>query len=388
MRRILWKTFDALASFWLSITVLSFLLLLVVLGTLEQTRSSLYEVQSRYFESLFVIHRVGGVPLPLPGVYLLLVVLVVNLICGGIIRIRKHKSTWGVIVAHAGILAMMAGAAVEYTCSQKGHATIAEGAEAAEFQSYYDWEIAVAEPRDAGPVAELVVPGEKFMRLAPGAVAAFFAAPLPFELDVRDPLAHCEPRVDAGPLGAALVAMPRNQEAESDVAGVSVTVRPKSGGAATPGLLWARERLPMSVVVDGRRFTIELSHRRWPLPFAVRLDQFHREMHPGIGMAKAFASDVTETRDGVPRKVKISMNEPLRQDGYTLYQSGFIEPNAGGDGRWWSTFSVVKNPADHVPLWSCLVITAGLLLHFSQKLVRHVRTQRASEHRRGVGGAT
>jgi hypothetical protein len=375
MRRILQKAFDALSSYWLSITVLSFLLLLTVLGTLEQTRSSLYEVQARYFESVFVVHQIGPVPVPLPGVYLLLVLLVVNLVCGGIVRIRKDRTTWGVLVAHVGILAMMVGAAVEYSCSQKGHATIAEGDETAEFQSYYDWEIAVAEVGDPGPTTEFVVPGEKFMRLAPGATATFFAEALPFELDVRDVLANCAPRRDDGPLGAALVPMPRDKEAERDAAGVSVTVRPKSGAPATPGLLWSRERLPMSVVVDGRRFTIGLSHRRWPMPFAVRLDDFRREMHPGMSMAKAFESDVTKLEDGVPEKVKISMNQPLRRRGYTLFQSGFIEPSAGGGGKWWSTFSVVKNPADDVPLWSCIVITAGLLLHFSQKLVRHVRTQ-------------
>ena len=53
------KTFDALASFALSITLLSFLMLMTVLGTLEQTHSSLFEVQSRYFESAFVIHHVA-----------------------------------------------------------------------------------------------------------------------------------------------------------------------------------------------------------------------------------------------------------------------------------------------------------------------------------------
>src|SRR6185436_18693228 len=122
--------------------------------------------------------------------------------------------------------------------------------------------------------------------------------------------------------------------------------------------------------------TIDLTHRRFPLPFAIRLDEFRREMHPGTGMAKAFESDVTKLQDGVEQKLKISMNAPLRQSGYTLFQSGFQEPSAAGGGKWWSTFSVVRNPADDVPLWSCFVITAGLLLHFSQKLLRHVRTQR------------
>jgi len=85
---------------------------------------------------------------------------------------------------------------------------------------------------------------------------------------------------------------------------------------------------------------------------------------------------VTKLQDGVPQKLTISMNQPLRQSGFTLYQSGFIEPSDGGAGRWWSTFAVVRNPADQAPLWATIVMTAGLLLHFSQKLLRHVRRER------------
>ena len=378
MRRFLVALYGALSSFWLSITVLSFLFLLTVLGTLEQTRSSLYEVQKNYFESAFVMHRVAGIPVPLPGVYLLLVVLLVNLVCGGIVRIRKDRTTWGILVAHVGIVVMLAGAAIEYTYSQKGHTTLAEGASSAEFQSYYDWEVAIAEVKDAGPVTEHVIPGDKFMPLAAGGQATFTTAALPFDLVIHDVFPNCAPAAAAsgtGVDGIALAPLPRDQEAESESAGAQVTVKPKAGGAPIEGLLWARQRFPMSVVVEGRRFTLDLAHRRWTLPFSVQLDDFRRAMYPGTGMAKAFESDVTKVQNGVPQKVKISMNQPLRQNGYTLYQSGFIEPDGGGGGRWWSTFSVVRNPADDVPLWACIVITAGLLLHFSQKLLRHVRTQ-------------
>lgn len=374
------KVFDAIASLWLSITLLSFLLLLTVLGTLEQTQSSLFEVQRKYFESLFLVHKFWGVPVPLPGVYLLLVLLTINLVCGGIVRIRKSTTTMGVIVAHVGIIVMFAGSAIEYTYSQKGHSTLAEGDSTLEFQSYFEWEIAIAEARDAGPVEEHVIPGERFMHLAPGARATFTSPTMPFDLDVHDVHANCapgNPQAGTGPAvdGVALIELKRNKEAEADRAGVYVTVRPKSGGAPVEGILWAGERFPMSVEVDGRRWTLDFAHRRWQMPFEIRLEDFREQMHPGTGMAKSFESDVTKIENGAPQRVKISMNKPLREKGYTLYQSGFIAPSEGGGGRWWSTFSVVRNPADDVPLWSCIVITAGLLLHFSQKLVRHMRTQ-------------
>jgi hypothetical protein len=380
MRWFLEKTFAALASFALAIVVLSFLFVIVVIGTLEQTHSSLFEVQKRYFESAFVVHHVYGIPVPLPGVYLLLVVLGVNLICGGIIRIRKDLSTWGVIVAHLGVLLMLSGAFVEDSLSQKGHATIATGDSKSEFDSYYEWEIAVAPARKEGPVEELVIPGDQFMRLAPGARATFTSAKLPFDLAVHDPLANCEPR-SASPTdalaveGVTLEKLPRNKEAEADIAGAYVLVLPKTGGGPSEGVVWGRENFPMSVAVDGKRWTIGMAHRRFPMPFEVRLDEFRRELYPGTDTPKSFESDVTKLQDGAQQKVKISMNEPLLQNGYKLFQSGFIEPNAGGQGKWWSTFSVVKNPADKVPLIACIVIAAGLLLHFGQKLVRHVRTQ-------------
>jgi hypothetical protein len=244
------RVFDAISSMWISITLLSFLLLLTVLGTLEQTQTSLFEVQRRYFESIFVIHRFWGVPVPLPGVYLLLVLLAVNLVCGGLVRIRKSTTTMGVIVGHLGIILMFAGSAIEYSYSQKGHATLAEGNATDEFTSYYEWEIAIAEARETGAVEELVIPGEKFMHLAPGARSTFTSAALPFDLDVHDVHANCVPGAagaGSGPAvdGFALVPMKRNKEAEADIAGAYVTVKPKAGGAPVEGLLWARERFPM-----------------------------------------------------------------------------------------------------------------------------------------------
>jgi hypothetical protein len=394
MRNILTRTFDFLSSLALAIVVLSFLMLLTVIGTLEQTTTSLYEVQRRYFESMFVVHHVGPVPVPLPGVYLLLVVLAVNLLLGGIIRIRKDKTTWGILVTHLGILAMLGGSAVEYVASQKGHATVLEGTTVGEFRSYYDWEIAISEKAAGGGVTEHVIPGERFASLKPGARATFTSAALPFDLVVTQFLPNCEPREsrDAGAVdGVALVLLRREKEAERDDAGVRVTVVPKDGTPPVEGLLWSRQRFPMPVAAGARRFTLDLDHRRWQLPFAIRLDDFRQDLHPGTGMAKAFESDVTKLQDGTVQQARISMNAPLRQNGYTLYQSGFIEPTDGdvaGDGtggRWWSTFSVVRNPADRVPLWSCVVITVGLVLHFAQKLMRHLRS--ASAMRKSAAAA-
>lgn len=69
------------------------------------------------------------------------------------------------------------------------------------------------------------------------------------------------------------------------------------------------------------------------------------------------------------------MNEPLRYEGFTLFQSGWGPQNAGPGEPLFSTFSVVNNPADQWPLYSCLVISAGLLIHFLQKLFSYLRAE-------------
>ena len=69
-------------------------------------------------------------------------------------------------------------------------------------------------------------------------------------------------------------------------------------------------------------------------------------------MPAEFSSYVTKLEAGTTRDVHITMNEPLRHRGYTLYQSGW-GPQADGTGQgppWYSTFSVVHNPSDRVPM--------------------------------------
>src|SRR5262245_37333843 len=107
-----------LSSFGFAAILLVFLTLLTWLGTLEQVEHGLYETQKKYFESIFLVHWVGlrlpwiadgafewahvSLPVPLPGVYLLLSLLLLNLLCGGIVRMRKDRARLGILVAHLG----------------------------------------------------------------------------------------------------------------------------------------------------------------------------------------------------------------------------------------------------------------------------------------------
>ena len=117
------------------------------------------------------------------------------------------------------------------------------------------------------------------------------------------------------------------------------------------------------------------------MPFAIHLDKFTKLEHPGTDIPSEFSSDVTQTSGAEERAILIRMNEPLRDEGLVLFQSSWGPPNAREGDRLFSVFSVVRNPSDHWPLYSCIVIGVGLLIVFTQKLSRYVGAQNAKRMR-------
>ena len=118
---------------------------------------------------------------------------------------------------------------------------------------------------------------------------------------------------------------------------------------------------------------IDLTRRTWRLPFVVRLDDFTVELHPNTRMAKIYRSDITQIADGVEQPTRISMNAPLRYHGYTLFQASWGPQDAPAGTPLFSGFAVVHNPADQWPLYSCIIVGVGLLIHFLQRLAGHLR---------------
>ena len=60
------------------------------------------------------------------------------------------------------------------------------------------------------------------------------------------------------------------------------------------------------------------------------------------------------------------------------FQSSWGPQNAGPGDRLFSVFTVVENPSDQWPLWSCIVIGIGLVLHFGMMLMRYIGAEMKS----------
>jgi ResB-like family len=374
--------FGFLASYGFACVLFILLLVLTYLGTVEQVDHGLYDTQQKYFESLVVVHDLFGVvPLPLPGARLLLVLVFVNLVCGGIVRARKGWGHAGILIAHVGIAVLLIGSMVKFLFAVDGHMTLFEGQQSNEFESYYEWEIAVSKCPAGAPATEYIVPGDQFTSLEPGDVVSFVHGDLPFTLVLSGYTRNSMPRAagtaSAGRVvdGFYLEATPFAKQAEQNIAGAYVTLRETASGQEHHAILWGVQRMPYAMEIDSLLWTVDLRKRTWPLPFVIALDKFTHELHPRTNMPRAFMSEVSKIEGGTSQTVKISMNAPLRDKGYTLFQASWNpgDPRTGRPVS--STFAVVRDPADQFPLYACVVITFGLALHFALKLLWYLRAE-------------
>jgi len=400
------KLFAFFTSFGLATFTLAMLLLLTFLGTLEQAEYGLVASQARYFESFFIDRidigscwralaldaywDIGNVVLPLyivPGGYTLMAILFVNLFCGGIVRIRKSPKTIGVIISHFAILFMIAAGAVSYHFAKEGSLNLSEGQTNDEFQSFHERVIEIEKlQKDASAKRNsLVIGDDKYRDLTAGKGRTFTHESLPFDLMVTNWKRHAQPRPDAGGsrsdavdgyyiqeitmLDESGAALPDEQLASACI----VTAKDKKSGAEHKGILWEFAAAPWTLTIGDDSYLISMAHRTFKLPFAIRLDQTEQEKHPGTERARRFTSKVTKLNGDHEEKRVITMNEPVRSEGYAVFQQTFDDGVRNGSGVKQSGFQIVENPADHWPLISCIIVAEGLLLHFLMMLARFIK---------------
>lgn len=371
-RRILSAIVRVLGSFTLASVLFIVLFVLTFFGTLEQAHSSLHDVQKKYFESPFFVTEYG---VPLPGAHLVLTILFVNLVVGGMVRMRRTWSRVGIFIIHIGIALLLLSGLIESIFKKDGMMQIWEGASAAEFVSFYDWDVSVFEELPGGRERVYTIPTENLPE--PGETSTFRASGLPFEVRLSGYLRNCEPRVSPrgsdSTDGVVLMARPPAMEAEQNLPGITATLVTKD--LRREAVLWAFEQAPYVTTIDGRNWAVSLHKRTFSVPFSVALRRFTHEMHPGTSMASSYSSDVTRIENNVAQDIHISMNQPMRYRGYTFYQTNWGPQNDPSATRFYSVFEVVSNPADRGPLIALIVIATGLLVHMGLKLFNYVSAE-------------
>lgn len=102
------------------------------------------------------------------------------------------------------------------------------------------------------------------------------------------------------------------------------------------------------------------------LPFTLDLMDFTRINYPGTDTPESYHSDIKVSDNGATFPVRIGMNAPLRYNGYTFFQSSFIDVG----NKQATVLQVARNDAAMFPYLSGGLIAAGLIVHLILKRKR------------------
>jgi ResB-like family len=373
------QVFDFLSGFGLATVLLLLLGLLTWFATLEQIDNGLYPTLNKYFDhgwrSLVILPEIKGktVPLPLPSGYWVGAVLLLNLILGGIIRIRKGWKHVGNLIAHFGIVFMLIAGGVAHHFSERGNMPVSEGQTSNTAEDYFEYVVEVAEIREGKANDIHVIRGAQINDLTDGSSRVFRLPKLPFDLEIAGYHVNAVPAsiTERAPSqservvdGYYLMDKPGEVNAEANTAACYARVIRRDGSKGDPFILAGASFHPFTVREGDRVFTVDMRKRLWPMPFSVRLDHFTAEFHPGTMKPAKFISKITRIENGGEAKVTIQMNEPMRYEGLTFFQASYGPPGAGQGQRMYSVFEIVKNPADKWPEYSLYIVTFGMLITF------------------------
>jgi hypothetical protein len=275
----------------------------------------------------------------------------------------------GIVLAHAGIILMMTSELFTGLFAVEGQMPIREGESASYVVDGRSTELAVVDRSD--PARDLVVAIPE-SRLRAG--AAVRHASMPFEVRVlrwfanselmEAPAAGGAPATHGDGLGWRAVERAQASGEEQEGASAYVEVRDKETQAFVGTLLvsvhFSQAGRPQTIDFAGRPYELELRFRRTYKPYEVHLVDFRFDRYPGTQEPRNYSSDarIVDAERHVARNVRISMNNPLRYRGDTLYQASFMSDERG------TVLQVVTNPAWRVPYAACMIVSIGLLAHF------------------------
>ena len=128
--------------------------------------------------------------------------------------------------------------------------------------------------------------------------------------------------------------------------------------------LWLQRGDPQygvqSVLTENGSVTLEFGYEQVPLGYNLELKKFVRDLDPGRADQAGLTSTVrlTDPEQGRDEQREISMNAPLSQGRFILYQSGFRD---AGHGRQASVLTVAYDPGRLLKYSGGLMVCVGIL---------------------------
>jgi len=411
------KLLLTLASLRLTVILFLISLFLVFAGTLAQVDNPTWTAVTDYFRSFFVFvpsqvfvrffQAFRWVPpttqwgggFYFPGGWTVGFLLLINLLAAHAVRFKFNWKRSGILMIHSGLIVLMIGELVTGLFAVEGNMTMEQGGatnylelrETSGFLGKINGpELAFSDLSNPKSEKVVVIPNHMIRNKGKLSDPA-----LPFDIEVLEYMNNSSISENTSQ---------GNLATKGDGMSVVAISKPEVSGTSSDQKI----DLPSAYIrlIDKKIWT-----GKWCLPGFGMAFTLQHETNPGsdnLGRPKVADGPADETllqtiSNGTDRiqtraisgyqhsqefssKVKlvdpvrndsfetlISMNNPLRYEGETFYQSGFLPGDKG------TILQVVRNPGWLLPYLSCALVSIGMLIHFGMHLNQFI-TKRANNH--------
>jgi hypothetical protein len=386
--------FQFFSSLKLTVVLLSFSLVLIFFGTLDQVQYGIWHTQELYFESFLVVwtfpehaplgQHLHWIRIPMPGGYLLGGMLLINLLAAHFTRFKMSWMKCGIFLIHSGLILLLISELMTDILAVESQMPVDEGGTSNYSQGFRENELVFIDRSHPEHDSVHTIPASL---LKPGKRIDVPNTPL----SIRTVRYHGNAEIGRATSGSpaesiatrgaavrmGIIVNPKPETYSEDEINTATAFVEVLNGEDSLGI-WLvcnvmDERFPPQMVDTGdQSFEIALRFTRHYYPFEIELIDFKHEKYPGTEVPFNFSSEVKVTHQDSTKNQKalIYMNHPLRYEGLTFFQASFANQDKT------SIFQVVRNPGWLLPYLSVLLMGLGMCVQFGMHFFKFLRKQR------------
>ena len=386
--------FQFFSSLKLTAVLLSFSLILIFFGTLDQVQYGIWHTQELYFESFLVVwtfpehaplgQHLHWIRIPMPGGYLLGSMLLINLLAAHFTRFKLSWTKCGIFLIHSGLILLLISELMTDILAVESQMPVDEGGTSNYSQGFRENELVFIDRSHPEHDSVHTIPASL---LKPGKRINVPNTPL----SIRTVRYHGNAEIGRATSGSpaesiatrgaavrmGIIVNPKPETySEDEINTVTAFVEVIKGEDSLGTWLVSNvmdERFPPQMVDAGdRSFEIALRFTRHYYPFEIELIDFKHEKYPGTEVPFNFSGEfkVTHQDSTKNQKALIYMNHPLRYEGLTFFQASFANQDKT------SIFQVVRNPGWLLPYLSVLLMGLGMCAQFGMHFFKFLGKQR------------
>ena len=386
--------FQFFSSLKLTVVLLTFSLILIFFGTLDQVQYGIWHAQELYFESFLVVwtfpehaplgQHLHWIRIPMPGGYLLGGMLLINLLAAHFNRFKLSWAKCGIFLIHSGLILLLISELMTDILAVESQMPVDEGGTINYSQGFRENELVFIDRSHPEHDSVHTIPASL---LKPGKRIDVPNTPLSIrtvryhgnaEIGRATSGSHAESIATRGAaVRMGIIVNPKPETySEDEINTATAFVEVIKGEDSLGTWLVSNvmdERFPPQMVDAGdRSFEIALRFTRHYYPFEIKLIDFKHEKYPGTEVPFNFSSEVKVTHQDSTKNQKalIYMNHPLRYEGLTFFQASFANQDKT------SIFQVVHNPGWLLPYLSVLLMGLGMCVQFGMHFFKFLGKQR------------